>query len=37
MEINPIILEAMKNNNNMITTSQAVKLGFSRALTFHGM
>ena len=32
MEINPIILEAMKNNNNMITTSQAVKLGFSRAL-----
>lgn len=32
MEINPIILESMKNNNNMITTSQAVKLGFSRAL-----
>ena len=32
MEINPIILGAMKNNNNMITTSQAVKLGFSRAL-----
>ena len=32
MEINPIILGAMKNNNNMITTSQAVKLGCSRAL-----
>ena len=32
MEINPIILEAMKNNNNMITTSQAVKMGFSREL-----
>ena len=32
MEINPIILESMKNNNNMIPTSQAVKLGFSRAL-----
>ena len=32
MEINPIILEAMKNNNSIKTTSQAVKLGFSRAL-----
>lgn len=32
MEINPTILETIKNNNNMITTAQAVELGFTRAL-----
>lgn len=32
MELNPRILEEIKQNNNMITTSQAISLGFSRAL-----
>lgn len=32
MEINPVILEMIKNNNNMITTAQAIELGFTRAL-----
>ena len=32
MEINALILEEIKRNNNMITTSQVVALGFSRAL-----
>lgn len=32
MEINPTILETIKNNNNMITTAQAVELGFTRSL-----
>lgn len=32
MEINPIILQAIKKNNNMITTALAVELGFTRAL-----
>lgn len=32
MEINPLILEEIKRNNNMITTSQVASLGFSRAL-----
>ena len=32
MKINPIILDAIKKNNNMITTAQVIELGFSRAL-----
>ena len=32
MKINSSILEAIKNNNNMITTAQVVKMGFSRYL-----
>ena len=32
MEINPAILEMIKNNNNMITTAQAIELGFTRSL-----
>lgn len=32
LEINPVILKAIKENNNMITTAQAVDLGFTRAL-----
>ena len=32
MQINPIILEKIKSNNNMITTAQVVELGFSRAI-----
>ena len=32
LEINPTILAAIKNNNNMITTAQAIELGFTRAL-----
>lgn len=32
MEINPLILEEIKRNNNMITTVQVASLGFSRAL-----
>ena len=28
--INPIILEALSNNNNMVTTSQVLELGFSK-------
>ncbi len=32
MKINPIILETIKKNNNMITTAQAIELGFTRAL-----
>ena len=32
MEINPVILKTIKENNNMITTAQAVDLGFTRAL-----
>ena len=30
MNLNPIILEIMKKNNNMITTAQIVSLGFSK-------
>lgn len=32
VEINPTILETIKNNNNMITTAQVIDLGFTRAL-----
>lgn len=32
MEINQVIMEKIQQNNNMITTSQVVALGFSRAL-----
>lgn len=32
VEVNPTILKTIKNNNNMITTAQAVELGFTRAL-----
>uniref|UniRef100_UPI0040576EDE type IV toxin-antitoxin system AbiEi family antitoxin domain-containing protein n=1 Tax=Agathobacter sp. TaxID=2021311 RepID=UPI0040576EDE len=32
MKINSMILEEIKKNNNMITTAQAVELGFSRYL-----
>lgn len=32
MKINPIILGEIKKNNNIITTEQVVKLGFSRYL-----
>lgn len=32
VKINPIILETIKNNNNMITTAQVIELGFTRAL-----
>ena len=32
MEINQVIMEEIHRNNNMITTSQVVALGFSRAL-----
>lgn len=32
MEINSIILEEIKKNNNMITTAKVVELGFSRYL-----
>ena len=32
VKINSSILEAIKNNNNMITTAQVVKMGFSRYL-----
>lgn len=32
MKINPIILDVMEQNNNTITTSQIMALGFSRAL-----
>lgn len=32
MGINPLIMEVMQQNNNTITTSQVVELGFSRAL-----
>ena len=32
MKINSVILEAIKKNNNIITTEQVVKLGFSRYL-----
>lgn len=32
MKINQVILEEIKRNNNIITTSQVVSLGFSRAL-----
>lgn len=32
MGINQVILEEIKRNNNMITTSQVVAMGFSRAL-----
>lgn len=32
MGINPLIMKVIKQNNNMITTSQVVELGFSRAL-----
>lgn len=32
MGINPVIMKVMQQNNNTITTSQVVKLGFSRAL-----
>lgn len=32
MKINPLILKAIQQNNNMITTSEVVELGFSRAV-----
>ena len=32
MDINPVIMNEIKQNNNMITTAQVVALGFSRAL-----
>lgn len=32
MQINPIILEKIKSNNNMITTAQVSELGFSRSI-----
>lgn len=32
MNINPVILETIKKNNNIITTSQVVELGFTRSL-----
>jgi predicted transcriptional regulator of viral defense system len=32
MKINLVILEALKKNNNVITTAQVVELGFSRYL-----
>lgn len=32
MEVNLTILKTIKKNNNMITTAQAVELGFTRAL-----
>lgn len=32
MEINQVIMEAIQQNNNMITTAQVVELGFSRAI-----
>lgn len=32
VKINSSILEAIKNNNNMITTAQVVKMDFSRYL-----
>ena len=32
MKVNPIILEEIKRNNNMITTAKAAELGFSRSL-----
>lgn len=32
MQINSIILEKIKNNNNMITTAQVMALGFSRTI-----
>ena len=32
MKINSVIYEELKRNNNIITTEQVKKLGFSRAL-----
>lgn len=32
MQINPVILERLKQNNNVITTEQVIRLGFSKAL-----
>lgn len=32
MNLNPIILETIKKNNNMITTAQIVSLGFSKTM-----
>ena len=32
MNINPVILEAIKKNHNMITTAQVIQLGFTRSL-----
>lgn len=32
MQINSVILEALKQNNNVITTEQVIRLGFSKAL-----
>ncbi len=32
MQINPVIFEKIKCNNNMITTEQVVELGFSRSI-----
>lgn len=32
MQINPIILEKIQSNNNMITTAQVSELGFSRSV-----
>lgn len=32
MKINPVILDVLKKNNNIITTAEVVRLGFSRYL-----
>jgi len=32
MNINPVILETIKKNHNMITTAQVIQLGFTRSL-----
>lgn len=32
MQINSVILETLKQNNNVITTEQVIRLGFSKAL-----
>ncbi|MBE6020843.1 MAG: abortive phage infection protein [Clostridiales bacterium] len=32
MNINPVIMKALKNNNNIITTAEVIALGFTRAL-----
>ncbi len=34
MEVNPILMKALKENRNQITTAQIQKLGFSRTMLF---
>ena len=34
-QINPIILNALKNNNNLITTAQVLQMGFSKQLLLN--